>query len=104
MGLEEGSSSMAEGSRSLYNEIWKAKVPPKVRIFSWRLSQDGLATQCNRKRRTLADDAVCQLCGREDETGYHAVVSCTKSRALRHEMIRHWLLPDEGHFRSTGPD
>jgi hypothetical protein len=40
-----GSTSRSNGGRSLYNEIWKANVPPKVRIFVWRLAQDGLATQ-----------------------------------------------------------
>jgi hypothetical protein len=88
----------------LYQEIWAAQVPPKVRIFSWKLSQEGLATQCNRKRRTLSADATCQICGTEEESGYHAVIRCTKAVALRHEIRSHWLLPDEHQFRYTGPD
>jgi hypothetical protein len=44
----EGSSSRADGSRALHKEIWAANVPPKVRVFAWRLWQDGLATQQNR--------------------------------------------------------
>jgi hypothetical protein len=75
-----------------------------VRIFSWKLSQEGLATQCNRKRRTLSADATCQICGTEEESGYHAVIRCTKAVALHHEIRSRWLLPDEHQFHYTGPD
>jgi hypothetical protein len=39
-----------------------------------------------------------------DEDGHHVVVLCTKAKALRSEMRKHWLLPDEAQFRYTGPD
>jgi ribonuclease HI len=93
-----------DGSRTLFNEFWSAKVPPKVRIFAWKLAQNGLATNSNRKSRNLIRDATCQICGRAEETGHHAVVCCTKAFALRQEMRRHWLLHDEQQFRFTGPD
>jgi hypothetical protein len=79
-------------------------VPPKVRVFAWCLSQDTLETQTNRKNRTLERDAVCQLCGREEESAYHAVVKCTKTVALRHEVRRLWSLLGELQFRYSGPD
>jgi hypothetical protein len=47
-----GSSARTDGSRLLYGEIWSVNVPSKVRIFAWRLSQDGLVTQVNQKMRT----------------------------------------------------
>jgi hypothetical protein len=62
-GSQEGCSARNDGSRLGYKRIWSANVPPKVRVFTWRLSQEGLATQTNRKNRGL-----------EDESGYHAVV------------------------------
>jgi hypothetical protein len=40
----------------------------------------------------------------EDETGYHATVTCTKAVALSHEMRQHWTLPEEARFKYTGPD
>jgi hypothetical protein len=88
----------------MYNEIWSASVPPKVRIFPWRLSQNGLATQENRQRRSFERDARCQICGVEDESGFHAVVRCTKATALRHEMRNVWVLPNEQQFQHSGPD
>jgi hypothetical protein len=35
----------------MFADIWKAKVPEKVHIFAWRLVQEGLATQVNRRAR-----------------------------------------------------
>jgi hypothetical protein len=88
---------------SLYNGIWAAQVPPKVRVFAWQLAQEGLAIQSNRKQRTLAEKATCQVCGVDDETGHHAVVRCTKAVSLRHALRDKWLLSDEEHFRYSGP-
>jgi hypothetical protein len=81
-----------------------AQVPPKVRIFAWRLSQNGLATQSNRKQRTLTKIATCEICGMGDEDGHHAVILCTKAMALRYEMRKFCLLPEEEQFKYTGPD
>jgi hypothetical protein len=77
-----------DGSRPLFQAIWKAAVPPKVKIFAWRLSQEGLATQTNKKARTL-EEAICQVCGREDDRvglprgGTVLSGSCFESRDAR---------------------
>jgi hypothetical protein len=99
-----GSSARADGSRKVYNEIWSAQVPLKVFIFAWKRALGELATQCNRKRRTLTDDATCCICGREEENGHHAIVCCTKATALWHELRHHLSLLEENHFVYTGPD
>jgi hypothetical protein len=63
-----------------------------------------LSTDSNRKRRTLVRDAMCQICGCGEETGFHATVCCTKAAALRTEMRRVWELPDEEQFSYTGSE
>jgi hypothetical protein len=93
-----------EGSQPGFKDIWSAAAPTKVCVFAWRLAQEALAIQTNRKKQTLEHDAVCQICGMMDESGYHAVVRCTKVVELRYEMRMHWTLPDGAQFRYTGPD
>jgi hypothetical protein len=51
---QTGSSAKLDGSRTLYNEIWSTRVLAKVKIFAWRLSQEGLAT----------DGAYCHRTGK----------------------------------------
>jgi hypothetical protein len=55
-------------------------------------------------RRKLEVDSVCNICGREEENSFHAIVTCTKSRALRQEMRKVWDLPPEHKFAFTGPE
>jgi hypothetical protein len=47
---------------------------------------------------------VCTICGNGIESGHHAVVQCTKSNALWHEMRSSWRLPEGSLLRYTGPD
>jgi hypothetical protein len=68
---------------------------PKVCIFAWKLAGEGLATQCDRRKRNLTDVATCHICGRDEESGYHAVV---------HELRNYLALPEEGKFAHTDPD
>ena len=42
------SSGEPNGERRLWNLIWKANIPQKIRIFAWRASSDSLAVQTNR--------------------------------------------------------
>jgi hypothetical protein len=79
------SSKNPDGSRSLWQNIWKTNVPNKVRIFSWRLASDDLPTRENKRRRTLEIQNTCVVCGNAEEDSVH--VECTKERAFR-EKIR----------------
>jgi hypothetical protein len=83
--------------------VWKLQVPPKVRIFVWRLINDGLATKQNKKTRKLAMTGTCQLCGMEDESAYHAVVRCPHAIKLRKEIRKEWKIPGEEELNWSGP-
>jgi hypothetical protein len=98
------SSTNTDGDRSLWNCVWKAEVPPKVRVFGWRLATDTLATKNNKFKRNLEVCSRCSICGAADEDAYHAAVKCTKAVGLRHAMRAHWKLPKEHHFKKSGKD
>jgi hypothetical protein len=44
--------------------------------------------------RGLECVATYQDCGKEDKTGYHAVVHCPKATTLRYELQNGWILLD----------
>uniref|UniRef100_A0A8R7VD05 Reverse transcriptase zinc-binding domain-containing protein n=1 Tax=Triticum urartu TaxID=4572 RepID=A0A8R7VD05_TRIUA len=101
----QSSSSTAEiDDRISWDLIWKAGIPEKIKIFAWRVATNTLATKMNKCKRTLAIDNTCNICGNTEENEYHAVVECTKSRALRQEMRAKWALPREEFFRYTRTD
>ncbi|VAH78253.1 hypothetical protein VPH35_052476 [Triticum aestivum] len=63
-----------------------------------------MATKKNKWKRTLEVGSTCNICGNGEEDEFHAVISCTKSRALRHEMRAAWELPSEEKLRYSGDD
>lgn len=98
------SSGSPQGDRKLNDVIWKANVPPKVRVFGWKLATNSLAVQVLRSWRIGKGRPTCSICGREEETNFHAVMNCTKARALRLRMRSDWKLPEEGALRQEGDD
>jgi hypothetical protein len=100
----QGNNNTGDASRSLWECIWSAPVPTKVRIFGWRLVADNLATKNNKWRRNLETINTCSICGTETKNSYHATMSCTKARALRHMMRNLWNIPKESDFRFTWND
>jgi len=89
------SSSNLDGTRPAWKKPWKLPVPHKVRIFAWMLIQGGLATKCNKKKRTIIQEAICDLCGKEVETEHHAVIRCNHAVSLREAMRENWDIPTE---------
>lgn len=97
-GPQTSSSSANRDDRSIWDLIWKAKIPGKIKIFAWRIATNTLATKVNKCKRTIVTDNKCDICGSTDENEYHAVKECTKSKALRYMMRDHWSLPKEKAF------
>ena len=93
-----------DGGRRAWKHLWSTPVPQKIKIFAWKLATEGLATMQNRMRRNLESDSTCRLCGTGEEDGYHAVVACTKSRALRDELRKDWELISEDMLVRSGPE
>jgi hypothetical protein len=100
----EGMSTKHAGERDLWRLIWKAKVPPKVRVFGWKLATNTLGVQVRRCRRKMDILPTCSICGTEAETSFHAMIVCTKARALRQKMREEWDLPPDSNLRFTGDD
>ena len=92
------SSGELEGVRGIWDIIWKANIPQKIKIFAWRAATNSLAVQMNRVKHHQTDSCMCSICGVEDEDIFHALVSCPKARALRMAMRERWNIPDEEFF------
>ena len=85
----EGRGGASSNSREedAWSNLWKLKVPSKVRIFLWRLARHSIPTTDVLQRRNMATQSACPLCGCQD-SWRHALLSCTMSRCV-------WALSDE---------
>ncbi|XP_068339108.1 uncharacterized protein [Pyrus communis] len=63
--------------RSLWKEIWKLEVPPKLRHFLWLSVHGCLPTRDALFRRRSSQNSTCPICCCHDETTEHMFLSCS---------------------------
>jgi hypothetical protein len=98
------SSARPDGSRPVWDLIWKNGAPAKVRIFAWKAGREALATQAEKKRRHMILDHTCTLCGLGEESVHHALIRCPHAVALWDAMRENWELPTQEDLRDSEPE
>jgi hypothetical protein len=74
----ESWASHSGGNNDPYwHTLWKTKVPPKVRVFWWRVSHDFIPCRENLCRRHLEPIGTCYFCGNGKECTFRALTQCT---------------------------
>ena len=71
-----GESSHGDPRIPLWKWIWQLKIPPKIRIFFWKVFANALPTLLNLRKRRVNIDGMCLVCGLEVESIYHALFKC----------------------------
>ena len=69
-----------------WNRFWTLDLPPKVRMFLWRLSHNSLPLRMNVKRKQVELDTRCPICMRLDEDGGHLFLKCKLVKHLWREL------------------
>ncbi|KAK9929717.1 hypothetical protein M0R45_026804 [Rubus argutus] len=65
------SSGSCSSSKSLWNKIWRACIPPKVRVFIWRLLRGALPTRVALNKKFSIPEIQCAFCNAHAETDIH---------------------------------
>jgi hypothetical protein len=63
-------------------QIWKAKVEPKCRFFSWLVLHNRALTADNMMKKNWHCNPLCPLCYRQQETVQHILLQCNYAEAL----------------------
>ena len=75
----------------MFEYLWNLKVMPSAQFYVWRALSDRIASKQNlQKRGVLLGDTLCVLCGREEESTSHVLVSCKVSINVWNMCFR-WL-------------
>ena len=94
--LEENKKARASSStdprKTIWEKLWAAQVPTKIKQFGWRALHQGIAVgEALRKRGCIVEN-VCPMCGELNEIVNHALLTCPevnniwKSSPLRLEV------------------
>ena len=57
------SSSNTNGERMVWKKLWALQLPPKVKVFAWKLAHNSLATQSNKAPHRMVNQSTCLICG-----------------------------------------
>ena len=63
------------------DNMWKARIPLKIKIFLWQLDNDRLQTATALQRRGWKGSCRCVLCGQVEDVD-HIFFRCSVARAL----------------------
>lgn len=62
--------------------FWKMKIPPKWKIFGWKILNNALPVAENLLKRGFQVQQECKFCGKEVETQSHLLRDCPMSRRI----------------------
>lgn len=72
-------ASTSKGSNAfspLWKNIWRSKIPPKVKKFTWKISHDIIPTKVNLARKGVHLDLGCGVCLGHPEMDGHVFREC----------------------------
>ncbi|KAL0301821.1 UNVERIFIED_CONTAM: putative mitochondrial protein [Sesamum radiatum] len=70
-----------------WKTIWNVKLPPKVRLFVWKLASNALPTGTNLEKRLRTIHFACPFCGDTNDDTLHIFLHCHYARQT-------WALAD----------
>lgn len=77
--------------RPVFAMLWKLPVPPKVKLFLWRLFLNRLPTRSNLFDRGIQiQSTVCLLCSSTVETDVHLILNRRRMRPIWNLSLQ-WL-------------
>ena len=77
---DEGECLSSNSSSQLWKRIWHQKVPPKLKVFAWRLCVNGLPTMQNLSHRGINCSSICPICDKAIETTAYAPFHCDHAK------------------------
>lgn len=75
-------TSNGASDKSIWKEIWTAKIHERIKMFLWRLAADVLPLKGTIFESTGKGDPSCSFCGFTKEMSSHLLVECPVARAM----------------------
>lgn len=94
-GTPQPSSSLSP-PKELWETIWSASVPQKVKLFLWKVCSNALAVKRNLFCRRISPSDLCPVCLQEPETTEHTFLLCPWTRAVWFGSPLQWNISPVG--------
>jgi hypothetical protein len=80
--------SASSSSDKTWKRIWGLCVPPKIRVFWWRVVNEFLPAKQVLHRRHIERTPNCEVCGADEESIKHILMDCTVAKVFWAEVRR----------------
>uniref|UniRef100_A0A803NGJ4 Reverse transcriptase domain-containing protein n=1 Tax=Cannabis sativa TaxID=3483 RepID=A0A803NGJ4_CANSA len=81
--IEESMNTSASNSHSAWwKSFWQLNLPPKIKIFAWKVMQNALPVAATLHKRKVIDSASCSMCTTAWESIGHALFTCHSARSV----------------------
>ena len=77
---DEDECSSNSSNSLIWKRIWHQKVPPKLKVFAWRICVNGLPTMENLSHRGITCSSFCPIYDKAIETTTHALFYCDHAK------------------------
>jgi hypothetical protein len=67
---------------NVWRMVWKLKVPPKIKVFWWRVLHEFIPSRQILHRRHIEPIAHCEVCGSDSESMRHVLVDCSIAKTF----------------------
>jgi len=84
--MEKDREASGSGAYTAWPALWKLDVPPKIRVFWWRVLHKSLPSKAELKRRHVAGESHCEMCGEDEESLFHVFFACPLARRFWGEV------------------
>uniref|UniRef100_A0A803QHU6 Reverse transcriptase domain-containing protein n=1 Tax=Cannabis sativa TaxID=3483 RepID=A0A803QHU6_CANSA len=79
---EQHCSSTSNNQRDWWKYFWNLNLPPKIRIFVWKVLHNILPTAAALFKKKVLTSAECSLCASNWESIGHALFGCKHAKAI----------------------
>lgn len=70
----------------VWKAVWRLPVPPKVRVFWWRVLKEFLPARAVLHRRHIDSIAYCEVCGNPEESIMHVLLECSVEKEFWNQI------------------
>lgn len=77
-----GVSSSSSPLNRVWNNLWKLKIPAKIKHFCWRALKDSIPNSVNLNHRGINVSVQCPICNSQLENIDHCLFDCPRAREI----------------------
>uniref|UniRef100_A0A803QKK6 RNase H type-1 domain-containing protein n=1 Tax=Cannabis sativa TaxID=3483 RepID=A0A803QKK6_CANSA len=79
---EQDDTASSHSMENWWSTFWKMKLPPKVRIFVWKVFHSTLPSESRTLSRHIATSPTAKICNSAEESINHALFDCPRAKAV----------------------